>query len=390
MKEKVSAAIPVDTVIIGAGISGLACARRLHQAGKDFIIVSKDIGGRVRQSKADQRVGLGGVYINSDYFNLMPFVDIIEPFRIRDFYFSDGKSYKTLFSLRNIKYVPKLVRFLCLLWRFRCRLCGLRKDAEHEELRVLIEKDPLLNKYWHMSVRDFLKRHGFEELDYIFGLPTAGTNIFASSNELNVFYYLFLFMTMIRPSYIVDLSQTMSRISDGFESSIVLDTVVSIKKQQAGNYLVSGEKSQFLAGNVVIAAPYLDVVGAYDLPKPSRITSTYTYSVVGRRKENYDGKKGVVLHPDRHDAYLLWRQKAGSDLIYAKTGDLDLSRYYGDSVVLEKAFWKTAMHLPGDRVLPQRLDRGLYLASDYNFSLMEDAYITGLYAANQILKDARS
>jgi hypothetical protein len=379
-------ATSVETVIIGAGISGLACANRLHAAGKDFIIISKDVGGRIKSSKVNPKINLGGVYINSDYFNLLPFVDIIEPFRVRDFYFFDGKRYETIFSFRNLRYLSKIIRFVGLLWQFRNRLNAMRKDAEHEELKVLIENDPLLKRYWHLPATEFLKRYGLEKLDYQFGQPTAGTNVFTVSKDMNTFYYLYLFMTMIRSAFVVDLSKTTDRLLQGFESKLVIDTVVSIEKQNTGDYLVTAEKISFKAKNVVVAAPYLDILDAYHLPKPSKITPAFTYYVTGQRKAAYADKKGVVLHPDFNDAYLLWEQKQGGDLIYAKTGDLDLSKYYSDFVVLDKIFWKTGMHLPSQSVIGQKLDERMYLASDYNFSLMEDAFITGLYAANQVIK----
>ncbi|MES3031765.1 MAG: NAD(P)-binding protein [Patescibacteria group bacterium] len=376
----------VETIIVGAGISGLACANKLHNAHKEFIIISKDIGGRIKFSKKDPKIALGGIYINSDYFNLMPFVEIIEPFRVRDFYFFNGKNYKTVCSLKNLKYFPKIIRFMGLLWRFRNQLNAMRKDAENKELRFLIEKNPLLKKYWHLSAAEFLRKNGFEELDYWFGQPTAGTNFFTTSKDMNTFYYMYLFLTMIRPSYIVDLSKTTDKLSKGFESKIFIDTVLLIEKQEKGNYLVLTEKERFIAENVVIAAPYLDIMSAYDVPKPSKISSVFTYYVSGQRKEAYANKKGVVLRPDFHDAYLLWEQKYGGDLIYAKTGDLDLNKYYKDFIVQDKILWKTAGHIPdGSRFIKQELDMGLYLASDYNFSLMEDAFITGIYAANQII-----
>jgi hypothetical protein len=384
-------AISAETIIIGAGVSGLACANKLHAAGRDFLVISKDIGGRVRSSKVDARVGLGGVYINSDYFNLMPFVDIIEPFRVRDFYFFNGRKYKNFFSLGNIKFFPKTLKFILLLWRFRNRLNSMRKKAEQEELRVLIEKDQFLSEYWHMSTADFLKRYGFEELDYWFGQPTAGTNFFAASKDMNAFYYMYLFLTMVRPSYIVDMSKAADRLSRGFESKIIIDTVTSIEKDTAGGYLVVSENNRFNCKNLVIAAPYFDIQSAYDVPKPSKVSSVFTYYVTGQRRMEFAHKKGVVLHPDFHDAYLLWEQKAGGDLVYAKTGDLDLNKYYRDFTVKDKVFWKTAGQIPdGSVLISQKIDKDLYLASDYNFSLMEDAFITGLYAANQIISGSKA
>jgi len=40
----------VDTIIIGAGISGLACAKKLQENGRDFMMVSENIGGRILTS----------------------------------------------------------------------------------------------------------------------------------------------------------------------------------------------------------------------------------------------------------------------------------------------------------------------------------------------------
>ncbi|MCL1593697.1 MAG: FAD-dependent oxidoreductase, partial [Actinomycetia bacterium] len=63
-----------ETIIVGGGVSGLACARQLHDAGRSFLIVTEDIGGRVRAS-ADGSSNLGAYYVTRDYEHVGKFVD---------------------------------------------------------------------------------------------------------------------------------------------------------------------------------------------------------------------------------------------------------------------------------------------------------------------------
>ena len=72
------------TIIIGAGISGLACARTLSENGEDFIIISEDIGGRILTSQ-DGKVNYGAFFVCSDYDNVLKFVKLKSQIRLRDF-----------------------------------------------------------------------------------------------------------------------------------------------------------------------------------------------------------------------------------------------------------------------------------------------------------------
>jgi len=54
-----------ETIIIGGGISGLACARRLYDRGRPFLLITQNIGGRIRPSTTGA-VNLGAYYVRSD------------------------------------------------------------------------------------------------------------------------------------------------------------------------------------------------------------------------------------------------------------------------------------------------------------------------------------
>jgi predicted NAD/FAD-dependent oxidoreductase len=63
-----------ETVIVGGGIAGLACARQLYDGGRSFLLVTEDVGGRIRTS-ADGTVNLGAYYVRGDYDHVNQFVD---------------------------------------------------------------------------------------------------------------------------------------------------------------------------------------------------------------------------------------------------------------------------------------------------------------------------
>jgi len=102
--------ISSETIVIGAGISGLACARRLQQFDKDFLIISNDIGGRILTSE-DGLVNYGAFFVCSDYYNMLNFVKLKYRIKLSDFCFHDNDKTYLLFEPKLLFFLLKFIRF---------------------------------------------------------------------------------------------------------------------------------------------------------------------------------------------------------------------------------------------------------------------------------------
>ena len=115
-----------ETAIIGAGISGLACARKLQENSKDFIVISEDIGGRILTSK-DKKINYGAFFVCSDYHNVLKYVTIKDRIKLSDFCFHDKKLNYALYELELVPYLYQFFKVKKLLYKFRKSLRKLLK-----------------------------------------------------------------------------------------------------------------------------------------------------------------------------------------------------------------------------------------------------------------------
>ena len=83
---------------------------------------------------------------------------------------------------------------------------------------------------------------------------------------------------------------------------------------------------------------------------------------------------------------LVWKMASGLDQVNCTRPDPDLSGVFARHEVVGRADWRTAVTVSGEEWAPARLERGLYLAGDYNIGGLEDSFISGLCAASQVLK----
>ena len=379
----------VETVIIGGGISGMSCARQLCDNGRDFLLLTKDLGGRLLSSKGST-VDYGAAYVTADYWNVLRYVDKKERMRNTDFHFANKDGIHTIASWRVLCNLRKVCVFLYHVLRLRRHFLRYRRSAAARTQKELFEADPVLMEYWRTPAKKFIKSHKLEELNDIFGNPLTATTAFTETSNLNTAYFLGMFFTALLPTWIVDFRHTVPRLTKGYRNKIVLCDVLHIRKQRNGTFSIHTNKGDVTAKYVVLAAPARQLRHVYNVPQPYIQQDAYVFHVVGRRRDIFDNKKAILFRPHHYDIFMMWRQKNGADIVYSINPDPDFREYYELYHVVKRVHWQPGMTIPNSRLIDQNLEKNMFLASDYNMSLMEDCFLTGLYAANQIIKKSRT
>ncbi len=383
-KDPVSKNKIYEAIIVGGGVSGLSCARRLHEADKDFLLITEELGGRLLSAECCG-INYGAAYMTSDYANMLQFAEKKEPLRVSDFFFFNGNTFANVFTLSNIRHIPKMIRFIFILIRVRRHFLKYRAQAAHRSIKECFESDPVLMEYWNMPASDFIKKYGLEELDVLYGNPVTAATAFIESSRVNAFYYIGMFFPVILKTWIVDLRNTTEKLTAGYPDKIKIGRVTDVRKGPEGFFSVESSAGVFIAKNVVFAAPQKLLHEAYDLPKPFIQQQAYVFHLYGEKKPVYKNKKAVVFRPEDNEIFMIWELAGCADIIYSKNPNPDFSKYYDDYKIVRKLFWDPGMIIPEGELIGQKLENGVYLASDYNLSLMEDCFLTGLYAANQII-----
>ena len=75
----------------------------------------------------------------------------------------------------------------------------------------------------------------------------------------------------------------------------------------------------------------------------------------------------------------------GTYLLYHQGERPSLDEFFKDPEIIAHHYWNPAGTINGHNLIESNRGNNLYLIGDYNVAGLEDAYITGIYAANQIL-----
>ena len=178
-----------ETVIIGAGIAGLACGRRLCDRQRPFLLITENVGGRVRVSQTGN-VNLGAYYVMGDYSHVNRFVDRGRRMRRRDALRGDHNGSFTRSDLPALLHLPQAVRFFRIMSRFRRRYETFQGNCLQMSQADAIRSDRWLSDLYHEHATGFIQKHQIEDIARFYLAPLSHGTGFTSLGRLTAFTML--------------------------------------------------------------------------------------------------------------------------------------------------------------------------------------------------------
>ncbi len=376
----------IETVIIGGGISGLACARTLHAAGRPFVLVTDRLGGRMHHSE-DGTMNFGAVYITADYHHVARYVGRGQPIRFSGIHAQTSNGAIGLWHWRNLRYSLPLARLALRLRQFRHDGLAFQKAAGHVAPHILASRYPRFDRYRRQPAEDLAKelRLGGLHSDYLRLVFQA--TCFADPVHANALLYLGALLPLIVPAWAADFRCTYDKLTRGIGDNILLDRVQGVGRRPSGTWEVRTAAGRTLqANNVVLAVPAHNLAALYPVPFSGHTVPATVLYVRGQRRPHCQ-KRFLLLPPAETGLAMLWRRRCGADQVISMTARPDLEAVYHKPKVVESVSWKTALVLSSGDWAPMVLEPGLYIVGDLNVPGLEASFLTGMCAAHQIIRE---
>jgi glycine/D-amino acid oxidase-like deaminating enzyme len=370
-----------ETVIVGGGIAGLACARRLHESERSFLLVTEDVGGRIRTS-ADGTVNLGAYYVRGDYDHVNQFVDRGRRIKRRHILRGDPNGSFTRRDMPLLLHPLQAVRFVRFMRLFRRHYETLTQDSVAMSQAQAIREDPFLCDLYHESAPSFIQRNRIEDIARSYLAPAVQGTAFTSMDRLTAFTMLVGVLPLIVPMY--EYTFRFDVLIAGFEDAVLIDSVTAVTPTGNGYSIQTRDSGAMSADNVVVATPIDVSTRLLDLGRVKGPIDVHMFLVRGKLRRPWT-QATFTLFPDGDRIFSIAQQTDGSTLFCSAADDPDFGRYFTTWDVVEHHHWNPAFHVEGDALLECEQAPGLYLVGDHNVCNLENAYITGIYAANRIL-----
>ncbi len=372
----------IETVIIGGGMAALACAKSLHEAKKPFVLISDRLGGSVITS-AHGAVNYGAYYVTEDYHHVNQFVTRGRRISQSQITFHTKQSSYTSFGRKVFGHYEQFARYKTFLNTFRKEFLEFRKLAETIDQAEALQQFPKLYELYNMPAKEFIEANNFREFvdDYIGQIIYA--TAFVRADDIEAFDLLWLSFPVILNTYEFTFHE--EAMAAPFARDISYDLVVSIDRSNPEQYIVRTEKGNvFKVKNVVVGTPTTVAQQLLELPKVNPSTSVHMMHVRGELKPGWE-KRTYNFFSNDSIIRVIAEQADDTYIIYAHDSQPALEDFFLTYEVIATKKWDPAFNLAGNTLLPVIQGPNLYLVGGHNICSLEDAFVTGLFAASSII-----
>ncbi len=153
---------PGKTIIIGGGIAGMSCAMRLAQAQQDFLLVTENLGGRIKYMR-DEKFNFGAYFVMSNYSNARQLLTTgawINPIDAC-FHLSATEHYAVL-SSHTLGLLPELLRFYLAMWEFSRHYEPYKQRCLAMPQKAALKADAYMAEIFSMPALQFVQAKKFE------------------------------------------------------------------------------------------------------------------------------------------------------------------------------------------------------------------------------------
>jgi hypothetical protein len=369
-----------ETVIIGAGISGLACAKNLKNNDKDFVVISENIGGRILTSD-DGKTNYGAFFVCSDYHNFLKYVTIKSRIKLSDFCFHDKEKNYVLYDLTLLSYLFQFFKVKNLLYKFRRALRNLRIISEEISQKKAIENDSFLYDLYMQNAADFVKKNNLHSGTKKYLSQALYSTTFSQINEMNAFSFLQFLLPLITPIYTFNFEK--DKMIESFKEKIIIGSVKNIT-YKSGLHNIEFDGKIVHAKNVVLATNINWSKKYANIQETNKPVSTNMLHIKGDLVSQYT-KKLYHLFTPPNNVQSIANLKDGTYLFYYKNKQPNLNDFFQDYNIIAHHFWDPAGTINGHNLIDSKRKNNLFLIGDYNIAGLEESFITGIHAANKII-----
>ncbi len=372
-----------DTIIVGAGISGLSCARNLKKYDKDFLVLSENIGGRILTSD-DGNTNYGAYFVCSDYHNILNFVKIKNRIKLNDFCFHDNNKIYTLFEPELIFYLSQFIKFRKDHFIFRRELRKFREITKLISQKSAIESNPFLYDLYMKNALDYVKENNIEKVTNKYFSKALYSTTFSNIDEMNAFSFLQFLLPLITPIYTFSFNK--DNFIKSFEDKIIKKNVYDISFKD-NNYKIKTKDEIYCSNKIVLATPITWSKKFANVNKINKPVNTNMLHISGKLKDNFLNRKYQLFNP-LNAVQAIADLEDGTYLFYYKDKRPSLNFYFNKYEIITHHLWDPAGTINGHNLIESNRGNNMYLIGDYNVAGLEESYITGLFAANQIIKNS--